>query len=191
MTQPNDWVVVEVARSEPEAELLCSLLRSAGIECVPRLTNRGAGAGDGLGTVGPYDIVVSPRDAHDARHRGTVEAALVAEYPGRIERPLHAPARGAGLTGLRVRPVVEGDVVEPAGVVPGDRVAEVDRHVVRRPLGGRLRRDGLVGGARRRHQQRDDGERERPAAEHASILSRWTWTDSNRACPSGASRPSG
>ena len=67
MTHPNDWVVVEVARSEPEAELLCSLLRSAGIECVPRLTNRGAGAGDGLGTVGPYDIVVSPREAHDAR----------------------------------------------------------------------------------------------------------------------------
>lgn len=67
MTRPDDWVVVEVAGSEPEAELLCSLLRSAGIECVPQLTNRGAGAGDGLGTVGPYDIVVSPRDAHDAR----------------------------------------------------------------------------------------------------------------------------
>ena len=67
MTRPDDWVVVEVAGSEPEAELLCSLLRSAGIECVPQLTNSGAGAGDGLGTVGPYDIVVSPRDAHDAR----------------------------------------------------------------------------------------------------------------------------
>jgi pimeloyl-ACP methyl ester carboxylesterase len=67
MTRADDWVVVEVAGSEPEAELLCSLLRSAGIECVPRLTNRGAGAGDGVGTVGPYDIVVSPRDAHDAR----------------------------------------------------------------------------------------------------------------------------
>jgi hypothetical protein len=38
-----------------------------GIECVPRLTNRGAGAGDGLGTVGAHDIVVSPRDAHEAR----------------------------------------------------------------------------------------------------------------------------
>jgi hypothetical protein len=49
MTRPEDWVVVEVANSEPEAELLCSVLRSAGIECLPRLTNRGAGAGDGLG----------------------------------------------------------------------------------------------------------------------------------------------
>jgi hypothetical protein len=67
MTRSDDWVVVEVARSEPEAELLCSVLRSAGIECVPRLTNRGAGAGDGLGTVGAHDIVVSPRDAHEAR----------------------------------------------------------------------------------------------------------------------------
>ena len=61
MTRPDDWVVVEVAGSEPEAELLCSVLRSAGIECLPRLTNRGAGAGDGLGTVGAHDVLVSPR----------------------------------------------------------------------------------------------------------------------------------
>jgi hypothetical protein len=67
MTRADDWVVVDVARSEPEAELLCSVLRGAGIECVPRLTNSGAGAGDGLGTVGAHDIMVSPRDAHDAR----------------------------------------------------------------------------------------------------------------------------
>ena len=63
----NDWVIVEVAGSEPEAELLCSVLRGAGIECLPRLTNSGAGAGDGLGTVGAHDIIVSPRDAQDAR----------------------------------------------------------------------------------------------------------------------------
>jgi hypothetical protein len=67
MTRPEDWVVVEVANSEPEAELLCSVLRSAGIECLPRLTDRGAGAGDGLGTVETHDIMVSPRDAQDAR----------------------------------------------------------------------------------------------------------------------------
>jgi hypothetical protein len=63
----DDWVVVEVASSEPEAELLCSVLRGAGIECLPRLTNSGAGAGDGLGTVGAHDIIVSPQDAQDAR----------------------------------------------------------------------------------------------------------------------------
>jgi hypothetical protein len=63
----DDWVVVAVAGSEPEAQLLCSVLRGAGIECLPRLTNSGAGAGDGLGTVGAHDIVVSPLDAQDAR----------------------------------------------------------------------------------------------------------------------------
>jgi hypothetical protein len=67
MTRPDDWVVVGVAGNEPEAELLCSVLRDAGIECVPRWTNRGAGAGDGLGTVGAHDIVVRSQDANDAR----------------------------------------------------------------------------------------------------------------------------
>jgi hypothetical protein len=62
----DDWVVVEVASSEPEAELLCSVLRGAGIECLPRLTNSGAGAGDGL-ALGAHDIMVSPQDAQDAR----------------------------------------------------------------------------------------------------------------------------
>jgi hypothetical protein len=63
----DDWVVVEVAGSEPEAELLCSVLRGAAIECLPRLTNSGAGAGDGLSTVGAHDIIVSRQDAPDAR----------------------------------------------------------------------------------------------------------------------------
>jgi hypothetical protein len=63
----DDWVVVKVAGSQPEAELLCSVLRGADIECLPRLTNSGAGAGDGLGTAGAHDIMVSPQDAQDAR----------------------------------------------------------------------------------------------------------------------------
>ena len=63
----DDWVVVEVAGSEPEAELLCSVLRGAGIECLPRLTNSGAGAGDGLGTAGAHNILVSAQDAQAAR----------------------------------------------------------------------------------------------------------------------------
>ncbi len=67
VTRADDWVVVQVARSEPEAELFCSVLRSAGIECVPRLTNQGAGAGDGLGTGGAHAIMVSPQDAQEAR----------------------------------------------------------------------------------------------------------------------------
>jgi len=67
MAGDDELVVVEVVSGEPQAELLCSLLRSAGIECLPRLTNRGAGAGDGLGTAGPHEIMVRRRDAHDAR----------------------------------------------------------------------------------------------------------------------------
>ena len=67
MTRPDDWVVVGVATSEPEAELLCSVLRGAGIECLPRLTNSGAGAGDGLASVGAHDIMVGPHDAQAAR----------------------------------------------------------------------------------------------------------------------------
>ena len=63
----EDWVVVDVARSEPEAELLCSVLRGSGIECLPRLTDSGAGAGDGLGTGGAHDILVSPQHELDAR----------------------------------------------------------------------------------------------------------------------------
>jgi hypothetical protein len=61
----DDWVLVGVAGSE--AELLCSVLRGAGIECLPRLTNSGAGAGDGLGTTGAHDIMVNPQNARDAR----------------------------------------------------------------------------------------------------------------------------
>jgi hypothetical protein len=63
----DDWLVVGVAGSEAEAELLCSVLRGSGIECLTRLTNSGAGAGDGLGTAGAHDILVSAQDARDAR----------------------------------------------------------------------------------------------------------------------------
>ena len=63
----DDWVIVGVARSEAEAELLCSVLRGSGIECLTRVTNSGAGAGDGLGTAGAHNILVSAQEAQDAR----------------------------------------------------------------------------------------------------------------------------
>jgi hypothetical protein len=63
----DDWVVVEVAGSEAEAELLCSVLRGSGIECLTQVTNSGAGAGDGLGTVGAHNIIVSAQHAQAAR----------------------------------------------------------------------------------------------------------------------------
>jgi hypothetical protein len=51
----DEPVVVKVVGTEPEAELLCSLLRSAGIECAGRQTNLGAGAADGM-PGGPYEL---------------------------------------------------------------------------------------------------------------------------------------
>jgi hypothetical protein len=67
MGPKDELVVVEVAGSQPEAEMLCSLLRTAGIDCMPRLTNRGAGVGDGWGIGGPHEIMVRSKDAQAAR----------------------------------------------------------------------------------------------------------------------------
>jgi hypothetical protein len=58
----DELVVVEVVATEPEAELLCSLLRSAGIECTYRVTNLGAGAADGLAVGGPQEVIVRRED---------------------------------------------------------------------------------------------------------------------------------
>jgi Putative prokaryotic signal transducing protein len=63
----GELVVVEVVASEPEAELLCSLLRSAGIRCTYRVTNVGAGAADGLAVGGPQEVVVRAEDVESAR----------------------------------------------------------------------------------------------------------------------------
>ena len=63
----DDRVVAKVVGTEPEAELLCSLLRSAGIECDARQTNFGAGAADGMPGGGPFELVVRPQDLEDAR----------------------------------------------------------------------------------------------------------------------------
>jgi hypothetical protein len=62
----DDLVVVDVVASETEAELACGLLRSAGIECTNRQTNRGAGAGDGMPAGGPRAIMVRGQDAEIA-----------------------------------------------------------------------------------------------------------------------------
>ena len=67
MSPPDELVVVEVAGTQPEAELLCSLLRNAGIACLPRLTNRGAGAGQGFGIAGLHEIMVRSQDVPAAR----------------------------------------------------------------------------------------------------------------------------
>ena len=63
----DELVVVEVVATEPEAELLCSLLRSAGVRCTRRQTNFGAGATDGLPVGGPQDVIVRLQDLESAR----------------------------------------------------------------------------------------------------------------------------
>ena len=62
----DELVVVEVAGTETEAELLCSLLASAGIRCTRRQTNYGAGAFDGM-PGGPQEVVVRAADLESAR----------------------------------------------------------------------------------------------------------------------------
>jgi Putative prokaryotic signal transducing protein len=63
----DELVVAEVVGTEPEAELVCSLLRSAGIRCTSRVTNLGAGASDGLSVGGPHEVIVRQEDLESAR----------------------------------------------------------------------------------------------------------------------------
>jgi hypothetical protein len=58
----DDLVAVQVVANEAEAELLCSLLRSAGIRAMHRVTNQGAGAADGLSFGGAHEIIVRVED---------------------------------------------------------------------------------------------------------------------------------
>jgi Putative prokaryotic signal transducing protein len=63
----DGFVVIDVVATEQEAEVICGLLRSAGIACLTRQTNVGAGASDGLSVVGPYEVVVRAKDVESAR----------------------------------------------------------------------------------------------------------------------------
>jgi hypothetical protein len=63
----GDLVVLEVVPTEIEANLICAILRDAGIECFHRPTNQSVGAGDGWALAGPREIVVHAEDAKNAR----------------------------------------------------------------------------------------------------------------------------
>lgn len=74
----DDLAVLDVVQNEAEAELLCSLLRSAGIPAMQRLTTMGGGAADGFPTGGgPREILVRAeqleraRDTLEQRQRGS------------------------------------------------------------------------------------------------------------------------
>ena len=60
-------VALDVVPTEQEAEVICGLLRSAGIACLTRQTNVGAGASDGMSVAGPYEVIVRAEDLEAAR----------------------------------------------------------------------------------------------------------------------------
>jgi hypothetical protein len=67
MSNSKDFVAVEVANNQPQAEFLASILRDAGFDVLARATNQGAGAGDGLAMGGAHEILVRQQDADAAR----------------------------------------------------------------------------------------------------------------------------
>jgi hypothetical protein len=64
---PDQTVVLTVVSSEPEAEVVCGLLRSAGIECAYRDTEAIESSLEDFTAAGPREILVHAADLDDAR----------------------------------------------------------------------------------------------------------------------------
>jgi hypothetical protein len=62
-----DAVYLTLVPSEVEAELLCALLRTDGIECEQRPTNFSVGMMDGMPGGGPREVFVGEQDLARAR----------------------------------------------------------------------------------------------------------------------------
>jgi hypothetical protein len=62
-----DAVYLTLVPSEVEAELLCALLRTEGIECEQRPTNFSVGMMDGMPGGGPREVFVGEQDLARAR----------------------------------------------------------------------------------------------------------------------------
>ena len=65
--EPNDEVVVTVVSSESEADVVCGLLRSAGIECAYRETEAIDSLLEDFTPAGPREIVIRASDLETAR----------------------------------------------------------------------------------------------------------------------------
>jgi hypothetical protein len=64
----TELVRATVVRNQPEAEIVCSLLRSEGIKCFHRPTDFAAGAFDGaLSSAGAREVIVDESDLERAR----------------------------------------------------------------------------------------------------------------------------
>ncbi|HVD67006.1 MAG TPA: DUF2007 domain-containing protein [Gaiellaceae bacterium] len=64
---PDQTVVLTVVSSETEAEVVCGLLRSAGIECAYRDTDAIESSLEDFIATGPREILVHAADLDDAR----------------------------------------------------------------------------------------------------------------------------
>ncbi len=64
---PDDGVVVKVVSGESEAEVVCGLLRSAGIACAYRDTTAIDSSLEEFTAAGPREILVHESDAEAAR----------------------------------------------------------------------------------------------------------------------------
>jgi hypothetical protein len=58
---------VTVVRNETEAEMVCALLRTAGLRSLHRQTNAGAGFGDGMPQTGAHEVLVEADELERAR----------------------------------------------------------------------------------------------------------------------------
>ncbi|HXY84883.1 MAG TPA: DUF2007 domain-containing protein [Gaiellaceae bacterium] len=68
-----DEVPLTIATNDVEAEVICGLLETAGIQAVQRQTDVATGAGLGFSYVGPREILVAESDLERARE--VLEAA--------------------------------------------------------------------------------------------------------------------
>ncbi len=67
MLDANETVVLKVVSGEPEAEIVCGLLRSAGFECGYRDTEALDSSLEEFTASGPREIVVRKSDLEAAR----------------------------------------------------------------------------------------------------------------------------
>ena len=65
--EPNGEVVLTVVSGEPEAEVVCGLLRSAGIECAYRDTEAIDSPLEDFTAAGPREILVRESDLQAAK----------------------------------------------------------------------------------------------------------------------------
>jgi Putative prokaryotic signal transducing protein len=65
--EPDEGVVVAVVSSGPEADIVCGLLRTSGIDCAYRDTEAIDSSLEEFTAAGPREILVHPSDLDAAR----------------------------------------------------------------------------------------------------------------------------